>query len=179
MSYRNGNEKESPDHRGEYRGAVMKKCILSRSNEETLLIGEIIGRCLVSGDIVALIGDLGAGKTCLTQGIARGLGVPKSYAVASPTFTLINEYPGRHVLYHLDVYRLSGSKDLEEMGYEDYFYGKGVSVIEWAEKIADIVPETAITICFAFVDEHLRRIEISAPEKRLAEIASALTGGGF
>ncbi len=157
----------------------MIKSILSRNAGETLRIGEIIGRCLTTGDIVALIGDLGSGKTCLTQGMARGLGVSDSYAVASPTFTLINEYPGRHVLYHLDVYRLTGSKDLEEMGYEEYFYGRGVSVIEWAEKIVDIIPETAITISFTFLDENSRRIEISAPDKRLKEISSALSEGGF
>jgi tRNA threonylcarbamoyladenosine biosynthesis protein TsaE len=157
----------------------MKKIIITRKAEDTLLIGKILGQCLTDGDIVALIGDLGTGKTCLTQGLARGLGVSESYAVASPTFTLINEYPGRHVLYHLDVYRLSGSKDLEEMGYEEYFYGKGVSVIEWAEKIADIIPETAITIWITFLDENSRRLEISAPEKRLEEISSALSEGGF
>ncbi|SEM31401.1 tRNA threonylcarbamoyladenosine biosynthesis protein TsaE [Syntrophus gentianae] len=157
----------------------MIKSILSRNAGETLRIGEIIGRCLTTGDIVALIGDLGTGKTCLTQGMARGLGVSDSYAVASPTFTLINEYPGRHVLYHLDVYRLTGSKDLEEMGYEEYFYGRGVSVIEWAEKIVDIIPETAITISFTYLDENSRRIEISAPDKRLEEISSALSEGGF
>ncbi|ABC77409.1 tRNA (adenosine(37)-N6)-threonylcarbamoyltransferase complex ATPase subunit type 1 TsaE [Syntrophus aciditrophicus] len=157
----------------------MKKQILSRKAEETLYIGKIIGSCLTAGDVVALIGELGAGKTSLTQGIARGLEISESYAITSPTFTLINEYPGRHVLYHFDVYRLQGSNDLEDMGYEEYFYGKGVSVIEWAEKIADIIPETAITIEITFLDENTRRIEISAPEKRLEEISSALSKGGF
>jgi len=161
------------------KGERNKKLIISRSTEDTLLIGKIIGQCLINGDIVALIGDLGTGKTCLTQGIARGLDVSESYAVASPTFTLINEYPGRHVLYHLDVYRLSGSRDLEEMGYEEYFYGRGVSVIEWAEKIADIIPDTAISIWITFLDEHSRRIKISASEKRMEEISSALNEGGF
>jgi len=157
----------------------MKKQLISRSAEETVRVGEILGENLRVGDIVALIGDLGTGKTCLTQGIAVGLDVPGAYAVTSPTFTLINEYPGRHVLYHFDVYRLLGSSDLENMGYEEYFYGKGVSVVEWAEKIADIVPETAITIWITFLDENFRRIEISAPEKRLEEISSALSKGGF
>jgi tRNA threonylcarbamoyladenosine biosynthesis protein TsaE len=164
---------------GEFEGKIMKKCIYSRNAEDTLRIGQIIGECLRVGDIVALIGDLGAGKTCLTQGIARGLGVLESYAVASPTFTLINEYPGRHVLYHLDVYRLSGSRDLEDMGYEEYFYGRGVSVIEWAEKISDIIPDTAISIWITFLDENSRRIEISAPQKRLEEISTALSEGGI
>jgi len=161
------------------KGERNKKLIISRSTEDTLLIGKIIGQCLTDGDIVALIGDLGTGKTCLTQGIARGLDVSESYAVASPTFTLINEYPGRHVLYHLDVYRLSGSRDLEDMGYEEYFYGRGVSVIEWAEKISDIIPDTAISIWITFLDENSRRIEISAAQKRLEEISAALSEGGF
>jgi len=157
----------------------MKKQIISRGSEDTHLIGRIIGKLLTAGDIIALIGDLGTGKTCITQGIARGLGISESYAITSPTFTLINEYPGRHVLYHFDVYRLQGSNDLEDMGYEEYFYGKGVSVIEWAEKITDIIPESAITICITFLDENTRRIEISAPEKRMEEISSALSEGGF
>jgi len=157
----------------------MKKQIISRGSEDTHLIGRIIGKLLTAGDIIALIGDLGTGKTCITQGIARGLGISESYAITSPTFTLINEYPGRHVLYHFDVYRLQGSNDLEDMGYEEYFYGKGVSVIEWAEKITDIIPEFAITIWFTFLDENTRRIEISAPEKRMEEISSALSEGGF
>lgn len=157
----------------------MKKQIVSRNSEETVRIGRILGTCLKAGDIVALIGELGTGKTCLTQGIARGLDISESYAVTSPTFTLINEYPGRHILYHFDVYRLEGSGDLEDMGYEEYFYGKGVSVIEWAEKIADIIPETAITIEISFLDENTRRLEISAPRGRLEEISAALSEGGF
>lgn len=157
----------------------MKKKIISRGSEETHQIGIIIGKLLVSGDVIALIGDLGTGKTHITQGIARGLGVSEAYAITSPTFTLINEYPGRHVLYHFDVYRLQGSNDLEDMGYEEYFYGKGVSVIEWAEKIMDIIPESAITIHITFLDENTRRIEISAPEKRMGEISTALSEGGF
>jgi tRNA threonylcarbamoyladenosine biosynthesis protein TsaE len=157
----------------------MKNQIITKDAEETIKIGRIIGECLTAGDIVALIGELGTGKTCLTQGIARGLGVPDYYAITSPTFTLINEYPGKYVLYHFDVYRLQGSIDMYNMGYEEYFFGKGVSIVEWAEKIIDIIPDNAIKIFFTFLDENMRRIEISAPEERLKEISTALSKGGF
>jgi len=98
--------------------------LLSKSPEETFRIGRILADGLKAGDVVALTGELGSGKTCLTQGIANGLGVPESYVVTSPTFTLINEYQGRQVdLYHLDVYRLTGCADLAEMGYDEYLSG--------------------------------------------------------
>jgi tRNA threonylcarbamoyladenosine biosynthesis protein TsaE len=108
--------------------------LFSKSPSETFRIGRILGETLKGGDCVALTGELGAGKTCFTQGIARGLGVPDAYVVTSPTFTLLNEYPGKDTaLYHLDVYRLTGSADLAEMGYEEYLQGGGVMVIEWAD----------------------------------------------
>jgi tRNA threonylcarbamoyladenosine biosynthesis protein TsaE len=153
--------------------------LTTASADETVKLGRILSEKLRSGDVLALSGELGAGKTCLTQGIARGLGVSDSYAVTSPTFTLVNEYPGRQVLYHLDVYRLSGSRDLEEMGYEEYFYGKGITIIEWAEKISDILPDETITLIIKFLDENMRRIEISSQEDRLEEISAALREGGF
>ena len=97
--------------------------LISKRPEDTLDIGRIIGETLTSGVVIALTGELGAGKTCLTQGIAKGLGISEGYYVTSPTFTLINEYPGRIPLYHMDVYRLSGSRDLEEMGMKNIFMG--------------------------------------------------------
>jgi len=135
--------------------------LISKSSEETLHIGRIIGETLNGGNIVALTGELGAGKTCLTQGIAKGLGVSEEYYVTSPTFTLINEYPGRIPLYHMDVYRLADSGDLEDMGYEEYFYGDGVVVIEWAEKVDDILPREALVVHLEYVDASKRMIRIS------------------
>lgn len=124
-------------------------------------IGRCLGAGLKEGDCVALKGELGAGKTCLTQGIASGLGVPDNYVVASPTFTLINEYPGKETaLFHLDVYRLTGSADLEEIGYREYLTGGGVSVIEWAEKISDSIPDRALWITLSYLDENERKIEM-------------------
>ena len=151
----------------------------SQGTEETYAIGRILGEVLQGGDVVALIGELGTGKTHLTQGIARGLGVPDGYLVTSPTFTLINEYPGRCVLYHLDVYRLSGSSDLEDMGYEEYFFGKGVTVIEWAEKIRDILPDAALTIELDYLDENSRDLVMSGQDGQMEQVIKSLKDGGF
>jgi len=157
----------------------MQVKIQSKSSEDTFRIGAIIGAGADKGDIVALIGDLGTGKTRLTQGIAAGLEVPAAYPITSPTFTLINEYPGRFVLYHFDIYRLEGSKDLEDMGYEDYFYGDGVVVIEWAERIRDILPEGVLFINLAYLDEHNRELVITGNEGKINIIKNLLIKGGF
>lgn len=127
---------------------------------------------------MALTGELGAGKTCLTQGIAKGLEISEGYYVTSPTFTLINEYPGRIPLYHMDVYRLSGSRDLEDMGYEEYFYGDGVVVIEWAEKVDDIIPAEALLINLEHIDNNKRKIRISS-ESGILSIIRVLKKEGF
>ena len=152
--------------------------LISKSSEETLHIGRIIGETLNGGNIVALTGELGAGKTCLTQGIAKGLGVSEEYYVTSPTFTLINEYPGRIPLYHMDVYRLADSGDLEDMGYEEYFYGDGVVVIEWAEKVDDILPREALVVHLEYVDANKRMIRISCTSD-IVSLVEMLKKEGF
>ncbi len=157
----------------------MQMKIHSKSSEDTFRIGAIIGAGADKGDIIALIGDLGTGKTRLTQGIAAGLEVPAAYPITSPTFTLINEYSGRFVLYHFDIYRLEGSKDLEDMGYEDYFYGDGVVVIEWAERIRDILPEGVLFINLTYLDEHNRELVITGNEGKINIIKNLLIKGGF
>ncbi|MFA5182989.1 MAG: tRNA (adenosine(37)-N6)-threonylcarbamoyltransferase complex ATPase subunit type 1 TsaE [Syntrophales bacterium] len=157
----------------------MQTKIQSKSSEDTFRIGAIIGARADKGDIIALIGDLGAGKTCLTQGIAAGLEVPAAYPITSPTFTLINEYPGRLVLYHFDIYRLEGSKDLEDMGYEDYFYGDGVVVIEWAERIRDILPERVLFVNLTYLNEHERELIVTGNEGKINIIKNLLIKGGF
>lgn len=154
--------------------------LTSEDPTETLRIGKILGNSLRGGDVVALTGELGAGKTCLTQGIAIGLGVSGSYPVTSPTFTLVNEYPGNEaVLYHLDVYRLKDSTDLDEMGYEEYLLGGGVLVIEWAEKIRDAVPDEALFIVISWLDENVRKIEFSACPERIGFWQKTFKEGGF
>jgi tRNA threonylcarbamoyladenosine biosynthesis protein TsaE len=153
--------------------------LFSDSPSETFRIGRILGEILKDGDCVALTGELGTGKTCITQGIATGLGVPESYAVTSPTFTLLNEYPGREtVLYHLDVYRLTGSADLAEIGYEEYLSGRGVMVIEWAEKIIDQIPSGALFIKFSHLEENMRKIELTGRPERIDYWELKLRNGG-
>lgn len=153
--------------------------LLSKSPDETVRIGQLLAEGLRAGDVVALTGELGAGKTCLTQGIARGLGVPDGYAVTSPTFTLINEYPGRQLpLYHLDVYRLNGCRDLPETGYDEYLSRSGVTVIEWAEKIREAVPVGSFVVVMTYIDEYERNIEISGGSERIAFWQRILKEGG-
>lgn len=172
---RAGRVKCNPDKVGDG-GSGGKIVILSACPEDTRRLGMILGGILEQGDIVALLGDLGSGKTALSQGIALGLEVPAEYAVTSPTFTLMNEYPGRIPLYHLDLYRLSGERDLADLGYEEFFYGQGATVIEWAEKILDILPEHAWVIHLSHIGEEEREIEISGRADRLAGLTALLSG---
>ncbi len=119
----------------------------SYSTQDTYLLGYRMGCEAEKGDIFCLSGDLGVGKTVFTQGFAKGLGVEE--AVNSPTFTIIQEYEGgRLPFYHFDVYRIADIDEMEEIGYEDYFYGNGVCLVEWAELIEELIPKkhTSITI---------------------------------
>ncbi len=141
-------------------------------------MGRIIGSTLERGDVVALIGELGSGKTCFTQGLAKGMGVAENVPVVSPTFTLINEYPGKVPLFHLDVYRLSGPRDLEDMGYEEYFYGGGVIVIEWAEKVQNILPEKTLFVRMRYVDETTRELILEGPGEKIKKLQELLQSGG-
>lgn len=111
----------------------------SEKPEDTFAIGEELGRTAVPGQIVTLTGALGVGKTVLSQGIAKGLGIEEP--VNSPTFTIVQMYEsGRMPLYHLDVYRIGDVSEMDEIGYEDYFYGNGLCMIEWAELIEELLP---------------------------------------
>lgn len=113
------------------------------SVEETQGLAASLGQLVQAGDVMCLSGDLGAGKTTFTQGLARGIGITDP--VSSPTFTIIKEYDeGRIPLYHMDIYRLGENAVLEDLGYDDYFYGSGVSVVEWAEWLEELLPEDRI-----------------------------------
>ena len=117
----------------------MRKLIL-KNEDETRAFGLELGASLRKGDIVALIGDLGTGKTALTKYIAEGLEIRET--ITSPTFTIVQEYRrGRLPLYHFDVYRIGDPEEMYELGYEEYFYGDGVCVIEWADLIEELLPE--------------------------------------
>jgi len=123
----------------------MEATLLLPGPEDTIRLGRLIGEKLAAPALVALIGSLGAGKTCLTQGLALGLGVPPECPVVSPTFTLANEYPGRLLLFHLDCYRIEGD-EFFETGLDEYFTRDGVTVLEWAEKIEPDLPRPRLEI---------------------------------
>lgn len=106
--------------------------------------GYRLGCLLKGGEVITLNGDLGAGKTSLTKAIARGLGIEEH--ITSPTFTIVNEYEGRLKLYHFDVYRLESPEEMYDLGYEEYFYSDGVSVVEWAEIVYEVLPEDKLDI---------------------------------
>jgi len=112
--------------------------------EETNDIGKNFGEKASEGQVYCLIGDLGVGKTVFTKGFASGLGINEH--ITSPTFTIVNEYEGRNKFYHFDVYRISDVEEMFEIGYEEYFYGNGICLIEWANLIEEIIPKEAIWI---------------------------------
>lgn len=122
----------------------MNERLETMSPMETEAFGEKMGREAKAGQVYCLSGDLGVGKTVFTKGFAKGLGITEH--VTSPTFTIINEYEGRLPLYHFDVYRISCEEEMEDTGYEDYFYGSGICLVEWAELVKDLIPADAIWI---------------------------------
>jgi tRNA threonylcarbamoyladenosine biosynthesis protein TsaE len=151
----------------------------SDSPAATRRIGARLGRHLRPGAVILLLGELGTGKTCLTQGIARGLGVPGEYQITSPSFTLINEYQGRMMLYHFDLYRLSRAAEMDDMGYEEYLFGEGVTVIEWADKLKGILPDDTMFVFINYADENEREIIICGQNKKIVMISEELGNGGF
>ncbi|MBP7764824.1 MAG: tRNA (adenosine(37)-N6)-threonylcarbamoyltransferase complex ATPase subunit type 1 TsaE [Syntrophaceae bacterium] len=148
--------------------------IQSENADQTFAVGLAIGQRATDGDVFALCGELGAGKTCFTGGLARGLGIGPEYAITSPTFTLLNEYPGRCRFFHFDVYRLNQTGDLDDLGYDEYISGKGVTAIEWAEKIAEALPPETIWISIVYVHENERIIRIEGPQDRVRHLVRDL-----
>jgi tRNA threonylcarbamoyladenosine biosynthesis protein TsaE len=137
--------------------------IHTESSDETRAVGRRLGESLNAGDVVCLVGDLGAGKTTLTQGIAIGLGIPEDVVVNSPTFTILAEHPeGRFPLYHWDVYRLAGAGDMYDLAFDEYLDGSGVVVVEWADRIAAALPEDVLMICLTDAGPISRRLDLTA-----------------
>ncbi len=136
---------------------------ISGSVEETQALAGRIAGTLSPGAVLALHGDLGSGKTCFVTGIARALGI--SEAITSPTFTMINEYQGTMPLCHMDLYRISQPEELFTLGIDDYFEANGITIIEWAERAGDLLPEDTLHVDFAVQDDRdTRRITIESPQ---------------
>jgi tRNA threonylcarbamoyladenosine biosynthesis protein TsaE len=136
---------------------MTSKMIVLKSLADTVRFGIQLGSMALPGDVICLDGELGAGKTTLTQAIAKGLDVPPTYYVTSPSFAILQEYPGRIPLYHMDFYRLNDSLDVENLGFEEYFYLAGLTVIEWSEKAMDLLPKQRLVLAIQ-IESDQRRI---------------------
>lgn len=149
--------------------------IKSHSPEQTQLLGKRLGEIVLEGDVLLLEGELGTGKTCLVQGIAHGLGI-KQYTF-SPSFVLIREYYGRLPLYHIDFYRLNNVEEIDELGLEEYLYGTGICVIEWAKKGLPVLPRDYLLIELNYVStyETKRSINLYPRGKRYLDLIQQLT----
>lgn len=140
------------------------------SDRETVALGQKLGSVLHNGDVLALVGELGSGKTCFAKGIAGGLGVSSESVITSPSFSLVNEYEGRYTFYHMDAYRLETLSDFMSAGLDEYFYQDGVVALEWADRWPDILPDWNVRIEFEIVDDLLRKITLSAYHDRAVDI---------
>lgn len=152
--------------------------VISNSSHQTEKIGEVIASVAEAGDIILLLGELGSGKTCLTHGIARGMNI-YGY-VSSPSFVLVREHKGRLNLYHIDLYRLNSNDEIEALGIDEYLFGQGVSVIEWADRGKQIFPEDNISVRLQYLSKNRRRLDIQFNgenyEKRFDAFVSELRG---
>jgi tRNA threonylcarbamoyladenosine biosynthesis protein TsaE len=149
--------------------------ITSNSPEDTVNLGRKIGELVIPGDIILLTGILGAGKTCLTQGIAYGLGI-NEYTL-SPSFVLVRELYGRLTLYHMDLYRLENIAEIAGLGLDDYLYGKGICAIEWANKGMPLFPEEHLSAEIIYKGDNERQIILKAYGKRYSELLDKLKKG--
>jgi tRNA threonylcarbamoyladenosine biosynthesis protein TsaE len=151
-----------------------KMVIQTKRVSETIRIGKSIGGHLLPGDVVALVGELGVGKTQFIKGLAAGAGIRNPAYISSPSFTLIHEYPGKIPFYHVDLFRLEGEKEAEELGLEEYFQGGGITAIEWADKIPSLLPSKNLFIHIAYVGKNSRSLEIIGRGKRYQELVSQI-----
>jgi tRNA threonylcarbamoyladenosine biosynthesis protein TsaE len=159
---------------------VLKVEIISNSPRETEELGEQLGSVLSAGILLALRGGLGGGKTCFTRGIVASLAPQSAHLVASPTYAIMNSYQGYIPVYHFDFYRLTGDNDIAELGFDDYFYGDGVCVIEWSERLVELLPDDYITVGFECTGDHQRLITLtgsgSISQDALEQLAKLRTG---
>ncbi len=148
----------------------------TKSTLETIRIGKSIGSLLLPGDVVALVGELGTGKTQFIKGLAVGVGIGNPAYLSSPSFTLINEYEGRVPFYHIDLFRLKEEKEAEELGLEEYFQGRGITAIEWADRIPSLLPKEVLWINIHYTGKNTRSLEITGKGKRYEQIIKGLKG---
>lgn len=140
------------------------------SDRETIKLGQKLGAVLNEGDVIALVGELGSGKTWFAKGIAIGLGISPGTVITSPSFSLLNEYEGRCTFFHMDAYRLESLSDFISAGLDEYFFQDGVVAMEWADRWPEILPDWRVKVEFAIVDDHLRKITLSGYHARAVEI---------
>ncbi|NTV14853.1 MAG: tRNA (adenosine(37)-N6)-threonylcarbamoyltransferase complex ATPase subunit type 1 TsaE [Desulfobulbaceae bacterium] len=141
----------------------------------TARLGCHLGELLQPGDLILLTGPLGAGKTTLTQAIGQGCGVPTDCYITSPTFSLLHEYPGRLPLYHLDLYRLGSEEEIEELGFLDYLYGQGATVIEWPDRLGRLRPASYLELELAYAGETGRTAQLTAMGEQWRERLDSVT----
>ena len=151
-----------------------EQLITSNSAEKTEQFGHNLAQQLKPGDVLAFFGDLGSGKTTLIKGICEGLEVEAD--ITSPTFTLIHEYSGRLPVYHFDFYRIANSHEVWELGCDEYFYGDGVCLIEWADRVADVLPDDHLRIEIAITGPSEREFQITATGPKSERLLSRLEG---
>jgi len=142
-------------------------------------MGKRLGRLLQPGDVVALVGDLGTGKTQFIKGLAEGVGVGRATYVSSPSFTLINEYPGRIPFYHIDLFRLESEKDAEGLGLEEYVRGNGITAIEWADKVSSLLPQELLWVKIHYIGKNTRLFEIIPKGKRYEQLMRKMSDFGI
>ena len=130
---------------------------------DTERLGQLFGRMAQAGDIIILSGSLGAGKTTITQSIGAGLGVPPNCYITSPTFSLMHEYQGNLPLYHMDLYRLSSEEEIEDLGFLEYLYGDGLTVIEWPDRLGSLMPEEYLEIKLELQEDATARAATITP----------------
>ena len=148
--------------------------ITTHSVTETQQVGQNLGAGIHQAIIIALTGDLGSGKTAFVQGLAKGLDVSEKYYITSPTFTLINEYPGRHPLFHVDLYRIENVPELEEIGLDEILQAEAVIAIEWAERRLPEMLSSHLELRFRMISENIRRIDIFAYGHQADNLLKAL-----
>jgi len=140
----------------------MMVTIDTHSPEETRYLGQILGKTLIPGMVITLDGDLGSGKTTFVQGIGKGLGISDNDYITSPTYNLINEYSGRHCLFHIDLYRLMDPLEIDELGLEEIIYSQGISAIEWADRLPDKTLTSYLSVRIMITGEETRKVTITA-----------------